>query len=338
MLQGVHASSGFAACRSFVTLNRMTVLDWLLDSDPAIRWQVLRDLVHAPAEVVAAERARVATEGWGARLLALQGEDGLWAGGACFPARSFNQSDENAGQPWTSTLPTLQLLHDFGIDPRSDRVRRAVAIVRDHCRWEHAGQPFFSGEVEPCINGRTVTLGVYFDQDVDGIVARLLDEQLDDGGWNCEAENGSVRSSFDTTINVLEGLLAHERAAGGSAESAAARRRGEEYLLERKLFRRKSTAEVVNLAWLQFSFPPRWCYDVLRALDYFRAAGDAPDSRMGEAVDLLRSKQQPDGAWLLENTHPGKVHFPLEDGDNRPSRWNTLRALRVLNWYEQSAA
>ena len=162
----------------------MTVLDWLLDSDPAIRWQVLRDLVEAPAEVVAAERSRVATEGWGARLLALQGEDGQWAGGACFPARSFNQSDENQGQPWTSTLPTLQLLRDFGVDPCSDRVRRAVAMVRDHCLWEHAGQPFFSGEVEPCINGRTVTLGTYFDQDVDGVVARLLGEQLEDGGWN----------------------------------------------------------------------------------------------------------------------------------------------------------
>ena len=273
----------------------MTVLDWLLDSDPAIRWQVLRDLVHAPAEVVAAERARVATEGWGARLLALQGEDGQWAGGACFPARSFNRRDENQGQPWTSTLPTLQLLHDFGVDPRADRVRRAVALVRDHCRWEHAGQPFFSGEVEPCINGRTVTLGTYFDQDVDGVVARLLGEQLEDGGWNCEAENGSVRSSFATTINVLEGLLAHERATGGSAESIAARRRGEEYLLERKLFRRKSTGEVVNPAWLQFSFPTRWHYDVLRALEYFRSVGDAPDPRMDEAIDLLRSKQQPDG-------------------------------------------
>jgi len=153
-------------------VSRMTVLDWLLDSDPAIRWQVLSDLVHAPAQVVAAERERVATEGWGARLLALQGEDGQWAGGACFPARSFNQSDENQGQPWTATLPTLQLLRDFGVDPCSDRARRAVALVRDHCRWEHAGQPFFSGEVEPCINGRTVTLGTYFDQDVDGVVAR----------------------------------------------------------------------------------------------------------------------------------------------------------------------
>ncbi|HTS62641.1 MAG TPA: hypothetical protein VMH28_11500 [Candidatus Acidoferrales bacterium] len=312
----------------------MTVLDWLLDSDPAIRWQVLRDLVHAPAEVVAAERARVAAEGWGARLLALQGEDGQWAGGACFPAEGWRRGDE--GQPWTATLPTLQLLHDFGVDPRSDRARRAVALVRDHCRWEHAGQPFFSGEVEPCINGRTVTLGVYFNQDVDGVVARLLSEQLNDGGWNCEAENGSVRSSFATTINVLEGLLAFERATGGSAQSIAARRRGEEYLLERNLFRRKSTGEVVNPAWLQFSFPARWHYDVLRALEYFRSARDLPDTRMDEAIGLLRSKQQPDGTWLLEYTHPGKVHFALEDGDSRPSRWNTLRALRVLGWYEQS--
>jgi hypothetical protein len=313
----------------------MTALDWLLDSDPAIRWQVLRDLDRAPAEVVAAERARVATEGWGARLLALQGEDGQWAGGACFPAEGWRHRDE--GQPWTSTLPTLQLLHDFGIDPSSDRVRRAVELVRENCRWEHAGQPFFSGEVEPCINGRTVTLGAYFDQDVDGVVARLLGEQLGDGGWNCEVENGSVRSSFATTINVLEGLLAHERATGGSAGSIEARRRGEEYLLERKLLRRKSTGEVVKPGWLQFSFPIRWHYDVLRALEYFRSVGDVQDLRIDEAIDLLRSKQQPDGTWLLENTHPGKVHFALEDGDGRPSRWNTLRALRVLRWYEQSA-
>ncbi|HET9848492.1 MAG TPA: hypothetical protein VFR68_08065 [Candidatus Dormibacteraeota bacterium] len=316
----------------------MTVLAWLLDSDPAIRWQVLRDLVHPPAEVVAAERGRVATEGWGGKLLALQGEDGQWAGGACFPAGWFDRPHEDQGQPWTSTLPTLQLLHDFGIDPSADRVRRAVALVSEHCRWEYAGQPFFSGEVEPCINGRTVTLGTYFDQDVDGVVGRLLGEQLEDGGWNCEMENGSVRSSFATTINVLEGLLGYERATGGSPASIAARRRGEEYLLERKLFRRQSTGEVVDPAWLQFSFPTRWHYDVLRALEYFRSVGDIPDPRMKEAIDLLRSKRQPDGTWLLENTHPGMVHFALEDGDGRPSRWNTLRALRVLSWYEQPAA
>jgi hypothetical protein len=315
----------------------MSVLDWLLDSDPALRWQVLRDLADAPAELVAAERAQVATEGWGARLLALQDEDGRWAGGALFPARRANSGngEQTEGQPWTATAYSLVNLHDFGVDPGGDKVRRAVAAVREHCRWEHAGQPFFTGEVEPCINGMTVVLGVYFDQRVDGVVARLLDEQLEDGGWNCEVENGSIRSSFHTTIRVLEGLLAHERATGGSAQSIAARRRGEEYLLERKLFRRKSTGAVVDPAWLEFSFPTRWHYDVLRALEYFRATGDPPDRRVDEAIDLLRSKLQSDGTWLLENTHPGAVHFTLEDGDGRPSRWNTLRALRVLRWYER---
>jgi hypothetical protein len=319
-------------------LGPVTVLDWLLDSDPAIRWQALRDLADGPAEVVAAERARVATEGWGARLLALQGEDGQWEGGALFPAEWWTKSgseEQPKGQPWTATAYSLVALHDFGVDPRSDQVRRAVAQVREHCRWEHAGQPFFEGEVEPCINGMVVALGAYFDQDVDAVVARLVGEQLDDGGWNCEAENGSVRSSFHTTIRVLEGLSAHEQATGGSDGSIAARHTGEQYLLERKLFRRKSTGEVVDPAWLQFSFPTRWHYDVLRGLEYFRAAGDPPDPRVDEAIDLLRSKQQSDGTWLLENTHSGAVHFALEDGDGRPSRWNTLRALRVLRWYEQ---
>lgn len=314
----------------------MTVLDWLLDSDPSIRWQALRDLADAPAEVVAAERARVAVEGWGARLLTLQAEDGQWEGGALFPAQSLNWREEDQGQPWTATEPTLTLLRVFGIEPDADKVRGAVAQVRDHCRWEHDGQPFFAGEVEPCINGRTVALGVFFGQDVEEIVARLLGEQLEDGGWNCEAEYGSVRSAFDTTINVLEGLLAHERATGGSADTIAARRRGEAYLLERRLLRRKSTGEIVNPAWLHFSFPTRWHYDVLRVLDYFRDVGDRPDTRLDEAIELLRSKRQADGRWLLENTHRGKVHFALEDGDGQPSRWNTLRALRVLRWHEQS--
>ena len=310
----------------------MTVLEWLLDSDPSIRWQALRDLAGAPADQVAAERARVATEGWGARLLALQGEDGQWAGGALFPAGG-GPSGPDEGQPWTATEPTLTLLREFGVDPGDGRVRRAVARVGDNCRWEYDGEPFFEGEVEPCINGRTVSLGVYFGQNVDGIVARLCGEQLEDGGWNCEAENGSVRSSFDTTINVLEGLLAHERATGGSVESVAARRRAEEYLLERSLLRRRSTGAVVNPAWLTFSFPTRWHYDVLRGLEYFRQAGGPPDARVDEAVEVLRSKRQADGLWPLENTHRGRVHFPLEDGDGRPSRWNTLRALRVLDWY-----
>jgi hypothetical protein len=314
----------------------MAVLDWMLESDPAIRWQVLRDLTDAPPAQVAAERARVAVEGWGARLLSLRDDDGQWAGGACFPA-DF-RGDFAGGQPWTSTLPAMTLLRDFGIDPEQPQVREAVALVRENCRWEHAGQPFFEGEVEPCINGRTVAIGAYFGEDVEGIVERLLGEQLPDGGWNCEAENGSVRSSFHSTICVLEGLLAHELATGGSADSVTARRRGEEYLLERRLFRRLSSGDVVDTCWLRFSFPTWWHYDVLRGADYFRAAGEHPDRRLAEAVDVVRSKQQPDGTWLLENTHPGAVHFSMEDGDGKPSRWNTLRALRVLSWYDGPAA
>jgi hypothetical protein len=308
-------------------------VDWLLDADPAIRWQALRDLTDAPAEACAAERARIATEGWGARLLALQGEDGQWAGGACFPANGGNWRAQNQGQPWVATLPTLQLLRDLGVDPENERVGHAVDMVRQRCRWEHAGEPFFEGEVEPCINGRALALGVYFGQNMDALVQRLIGEQLEDGGWNCEAENGSVRSSFASTLNVLEGLLVHEQATGGWPASVAARRRGEEYLLERRLFRRKSTGAVVNERWQEFSFPVWWRYDVLRSLDYFRSTGEAPDPRLGEAIDLLRAKQRTDGCWLLENTHRGAVHFELENGDNQPSRWNTLRALRVLRWY-----
>ena len=308
----------------------MEILDWLLDADPAVRWQVRRDLADAPDDVVAAERARVATEGWGARLLALRDPDGQWAGGACFPAKV---DESQPGHPWTSTLHTLELLRDLGLDPASDQARETVALIRDNCRWEYDGAPFFDGEVEACINGRTVALGAHFGEDVDGIVDRLLGEQLDDGGWNCETEFGSVRSSFDSTICVLEGLLAYDRATGGD-RTAAAGRRGEEYLLERSLFRRRSTGEVVKPGYLEFSFPTRWHYDVLRALEYFRTVGGAPDERLAEAVELVRNKRQADGTWLLENTHPGADHFALEDGDGRPSRWNTLRALRVLRWYD----
>ena len=313
----------------------MAVLDWLLDSDPALRWQVLRDLTDASPEVVAAERARVATEGWGARLLASRDPDGQWAGGACFPG-DF-RGDFSAGQPWTSTLPTLMLLRELGVDPDAGPVRETVELVAANCRWEHAGQPFFAGEVEPCINGRTVAIGAYFGADVTAVVERLLGEQLADGGWNCEAENGSVRSSFDTTICVLEGLLAFEEATRGSPELTAARRRGEEYLLSRRLFRRQSDGSVIDRNWLRLSFPTYWHYDVLRALDYFRAVGGTADPRLVEAVDIVRSKRGPDGTWPLEHTHPGAVHFRLEDGDGAPSRWNTLRALRTLAWYDAAA-
>lgn len=302
--------------------------------DPGIRWQEMRDLTDAASQDVSAEPARVEHEGWGARLLASQGADGLWDGGACFPA-SYRGGEP--GQPWTATMHTLQTLQLLGLDPRSESARRAIELVVENGRWEHAGQHYFDGEVEPCINGRTIETGAYFGVDVTAIADRLPEEGLADGGWNCEAENGSVRSSFDTTINVLEGLAEFERATGGSPVVSEARRAGEEYLLERRLFRRQSTGGVVDPAYLELAFPYYWHYDVLRALDHFRRTGAAPDDRMSEAVEVVRSKRQPDGRWLLERIHPGRVHFHLEDREGAPSRWNTLRALRVLAWWDRGA-
>jgi hypothetical protein len=300
----------------------MTVLEWLLESDPAIRWQVLRDLTHAPTDEVTAERARVANEGWGAHLLAAQGADGQWGGGAYVPE-------------WTSTTPTLQLLRQFGVDPTTDTVHRAIARVQANSRWEHAHEPYFEGEVEPCINGQAVAIGAYFRVDVRGIVARLLAGQMDDGGWNCEQEHGSTRGSFDTTINVLEGLLAYERFTHGDAAVAAARLRGQEYLLERRLFRRRSTGEVIAPStgdWLQFSFPNGWHYDVLRGLDELREAGVAPDERVAEAIGIVESKRAADGRWTLEHAHHDALLVDLGEREGEPSRWITLRALRVLRW------
>jgi hypothetical protein len=311
---------------------KSSVIRWLLDSDPSIRWQVLRDLTDAPDEEVAIERAWVATQGWGARLLFLQGADGRWGGAAW-----------NRG--WNSTMHVLMLLRDMGLDPASDQARRALGLVRDRVTWQGCGppecdsHPFFAGEVEPCINGQVGAVGAYFGQDVRGIIDRLLTEQLPDGGWNCEAENGSTRSSFNTTICVLEALLEHELRIGGSPQVTAARLRGQEYLLERRLFRRHSTGEVIardrkgGTAWTRFAFPTWWHYDVLRGLEYLRRAGAAPDERVAEAIELVASKRDGHGRWPLEVRYPGAMLVEMDAGEGRPSRWITLRALRVLDWY-----
>jgi hypothetical protein len=305
----------------------MNVVEWLLDSDPSIRWQVMRDLIGEPDEIVARERSRVAAEGWGARLLDLQDPDGHW-GGAAFVPRA-----------WISTMDTLQLLRDLGVDPASDRVRSAIDRVRDRCTWgqEFGDAPFFDGEVEPCINGRVLAIGAYFGESRDRLASRLLQEQLPDGGWNCDAPR-SQRSSFHTTICVLEGLLEYETAKGPRPDVTAARLRGQEFLLERRLFRSRTTGEVIETdrktrlkaTWTEMSFPTRWHYDILWALDYFRRAGVPPDERVAEAIGLVQAKRDEHGRWPLENPHPGRVHFEMEGPAGAPSRWNTLRALRVL--------
>jgi hypothetical protein len=312
-----------------------SIARWLLESDPSIRWQVMRDVIGASAEDVARERARVATEGIGAQLLALQAADGRWGGAAW-----------NRG--WNSTMHVLMLLRELGLDPASDQAHRAISLVRERVTWKGCGpqecdsNAFFEGEIEPCINAQVAAVGAYFGQDVRGIVDRLLTEQLPDGGWNCEAPDRSTRSSFNTTICVLEALLEYERMVGGSQRIAEARLCGQKYLIERRLLRRRSSGELIErdrkggTAWTRFAFPTWWHYDVLRGLEYLRSADVMPDERMAEAIELVASKSDADGKWQLEIQYPGVMAVDTDEGQGRPSRWNTLRALRVLNWYGAS--
>lgn len=308
----------------------MSVVDWLLEGDAAVRWQTLRDLTDASSDAVAAERARVAAEGWGAALLQLQADDGRWDGGTYRPG--WVDEEKPFFDAWTATHFALVLLRELGADPADARVRRAVARVRDGVRWEANGAPYFDGETEPCINGLALANGAFFGEHVDKIVERVLGDQLPDGGWNCWAEYGARVSSFHSTICVLEGLLAWEHAGGTDAEVSAARVRGEAYLLDRNLFRRRSTGEVVDPRFTMCAFPTWWYYDILRGLDHLRAARATPDERCAEAIALLASKRDADGRWPLEQVHQGPTHLELEGPEGDPSRWNTLRALRVLRW------
>jgi hypothetical protein len=308
-----------------------SLIDWLLDSDPSIRWQVMRDLLDVPPNQIANERARIATEGWGAQLLALQNADGSWGGRAW-----------NCG--YDSTMHVLMLLREMGLDPSSEQAQRAVALVREGVTWkgcgpqECANNRFFEGEIEPCINGQVALVGAYFRQDVRGIINRLLSEQLSDGGWNCETENGSTRSSFNTTICVLEAFLEFELHDASIPKVTASRLRGQEYLLDRHLVRRLSTGEIIqedrksHAAFTQFAFPTWWHYDVLRGLDHLRNARVKPDGRMSEAIQLVESKRDANGKWSLEVRYPGNMPIEFNEHVGEPSRWNTLRALRVLKW------
>jgi len=309
----------------------MDVMEWLTQGDPAIRWQVMRDLADAPPDAVAAERARVAHEGWGARLLGLQDPGGRWDGGTYRPG--WVDDDRPFFDAWTATHFCLQALMEFGLDPASPAARRAVERVRRGVRWEHEGEPYFDGEAEPCINGTALAIAAYFGEGGDPIVDTVLDWHLPDGGWNCWAAYGARVSSFHSTICAIEGLLAWERAGGESAAASAARRAGEDYLLERGLLNRRSTGRIADPRFAMVSYPVRWYYDVLRGLDHFRLA-DRRDPRLAPAVELLRAKRREDGRWVRELHHEGPQLIEVDGREGDPSRWITLRALRVLRWWD----
>jgi hypothetical protein len=317
------------------------LIDWLRNSDPTLRWQVERDLLREPPPVWEATRARIATEGFGARLLALQGADGQWAGGAFFPAGFDFHGPEaaaGAGQPWTATTWSLNSLREWGLESAVLRERGTAELLAENSRWEYENLPYWDGEVDCCINASTVANGLWLGADITGIVDWFLEHRLPDGGWNCEWVEGSTRSSFHSTLNSLKGLLAYDAATGGTDATRAARHSGEEYLLQRGLFRRLSTGEPVA-PWVdRFAYPLRWFYSVLNAAEYFRQAslldGTAPDPRMADAIELVRAARQLDGTWLQARRHPGRVWFEVDAPAGEPSKWLTLFGTRVLAWWD----
>lgn len=311
-------------------------IQWLLEGDPAIRWQALRDLVGAPERTVARERRRVATKGWGARLLARQDASGRWAAGSSPDTGLYSPK-------WTSTTYTMLLLRDFGLPSKDRRARKACGPLLDRglqpdggvsygtwAQWTHRG--------ETCITGMVLSIASYFEYDddrLDTIAQHLLEQQMPDGGWNYRRSSGATHSSVNTTISVLEGLRLYEVFRRRRVVTMRrAQQRGREFLLAHRLFRSHRTGKVIKPIFTRFVFPPRWHYDILRALDHFRSVDAPRDERLADAIDVVRRTERADGRWVLDHAYPGKTYFQLERV-GAPSRWNTLRALRVLGWWDR---
>lgn len=298
--------------------------EWLLGGDPALRWRVMRDLLDAPPEHVARERSRIATEGWGARLLAEQDDDGGWAGGIYSPK-------------WTSTTYTLLLLHRLGLEPGHPRAAAGCRLLWSSARWFGAGLTLAKtiSEPETCITGMLVLLATAFAPEeprLDPTTLWLLDQQLPDGGWNCETiRRGSTHGSFHTTITVLEALTAYRRSGGAVAVDEAIRR-GQEFFLDHRLYRSHRTGQVVDPSFTRFPFPPQWHFDIVRGLEHFVDGGASRDDRLEPAVEALLRSRRRDGTWPVYRPYPGRHWFRLEPPG--PGRWSTFRALRVLRWWE----
>lgn len=307
-------------------------LDWLLDSDPTLVWQVERDLAGATSDVWQATRSRIATEGFGAKMLALQDDDGQWAGGAYFPG-DFRGGEP---QPWTATTWALNFLRDWGLDAAV--LAGTAEQLAANSRWDYEDLPYWGGEVDACINGYTLANGAWLGADVAPLLGWFADKQMADGGWNCDWVEGSVVSSFPSTLNSLNALRYYETATGKTTWEL--RKPAEEYLLERGLYRRKSTGEPVGHWVFDFEYPFRWFYSVLHAAEYFRLAsqldGTPPDPRMADAIDAVRERRRPDGRWAPSQKHQGRMWFEVDVPAGEPSRWLTLHATRVLRWWDSA--
>ena len=303
---------------------KLEVIPWLLEGDPSIRWQVQRDLLQSSPAKYGSERRKIAREGWGARLLALQDADGRWGGGMY-------------GPKWTSTTYSMLTLRLLGLPPNNPQARRACKLFLDEGFYTDGGINFFSYAwkySETCVTGMILALLAYFnypDQRIHAIASHLTRQQMPDGGWNCESYKGATHSSFHTTITVLEGLYEYQSAYPEMGTNQV-RERGHEFLLAHRLYKSHRTGRVFDQAMTRMTFPHRWRYEVIRALDYFRACGAARDERMSDAIELLLNKQKKTGLWPVNSGMSGRKYFDLEAA-GQPSRWNTLRVLRIMDWW-----
>ncbi|MFZ2258174.1 MAG: hypothetical protein WAV55_08585 [Clostridiaceae bacterium] len=312
----------------------MNIFEWLKDSDPSLRWQVERDLLKLPKTDWQETRKRTHTEGNAAILLSHHGPDGLWEQGAFLP---WYVREGKPGYPWKATTTVLHDLQEWGVESSALKPDTA-GLIKKNARWEYEDLPYWEGEVDACINGMTLVAGAWLQTDVSGILQWFVDHQMADGGWNCEWVNGSVVSSFVSTLNSLISLLEYEKIIGRDVSIDAMRKSAEEYLLKRQLMERLSTGE--RHPWVeQLGYPFRHSYSIIRALDYFRAAssydGSKPDQRLSEAVMNLKSKRHPDGTWHADFMHEGDTWTESET-PGEPSRWLTFYALRILTWWDEN--
>jgi len=308
-------------------INSDSTIDWLLQGDPSVRWQVHSDLLDSDKTIVAKERQKIATEGWGAKLLELQDEAGTWAKGLYTPK-------------WTSTTYTLLLLRRLGLDPDNKQAQQGCNILLEEGFSKDGGINYwrrYGDQSETCVTSLTLSVLSYFnikDQRLTEIAKHLLGAQMDDGGWNCRRPYGATHSSFHTTLMVLEAFREYLRKFDDPrTEILKARDSGIEFLLQHKLYKSHRTGRIVKPQMTQFCFPPMWKYDVMTVLDYLRSENISKDVRMQDAIDLVISKRKKDGTWHLPTPIPGRTFFSLET-TGKPSRMNTMRGLRILRWWK----
>ena len=319
--------------------NKQETIDWLLDSDPSLRWRVERDLLGAPDSVWQQTKAQVAVTGFGAKVLSYQDPDGQWAGGAYFPTReeprAMRREDGDKGQPYIATTWSLNELREFGV--AAEALGDTAARIDANSKWEYNDLPYWGGEVDCCINAFTLQNGIWLGLDMRANLEWFLEHQLEDGGWNCEWVNGDTRSSFHSTLNSLFGLLDYEQQVGADQQVAQARKRAEEYLLDRRLMFKLSTNEPVG-PWIHdLAYPFRWSYSIIRALNYFRDSalfsGADPDPRIGEAAAWLASMSNENGRWVTNDRLHGMVWVEVDGAIGEESKWLTFYALRALSWW-----